>query len=75
MKRIGTILVFKKEVTAEQAAAALEKIAEVLDLPEETNKLVELPGKMCTYETIPFEMVHKINVFDDEYGGPVWYIP
>jgi hypothetical protein len=67
--------VFKKDVTAEQAAEALEKIAGLLDLPKETNKLVNLPGNKCTFQSVPFQMIHKIEAFNDEYGRPVFYIP
>jgi hypothetical protein len=75
MKRIGTVLVFKKDVSPEEAAKALEQIREVLDLPEKSFKMEILPGKRCRTHEVPFTMPDKIEEYDDEYGGPVWYIP
>jgi hypothetical protein len=76
MKRIGTVLVFREGVSPEEAAKALEKIREILDLPEKTSRMVVNPdGRTCHFVEIPFEMVHKVEEYDDECGGPVWYIP
>ena len=51
MERIGSLIVFKPEVTPEQAAAALKKLQELTVRPP------------------------RIETFDDDMGGPVWYIP
>lgn len=86
--RIGTVLVFKPEVTKEQAAQALADIAHVLDLPE-TTTAYEPTGESDLVEQLrrgqrsvrpvkrPFQMADKIHEFDDYGGseGPVWYIP
>lgn len=57
MKRLGTVSVFKPEVTRAEAEAAMAKLRALLD-----------PG----YFLRPKPPIHE---FDDEDGGPVWYIP
>lgn len=82
MTRRGTVLVFKRGTTSKDAAAALEKIRDVLDLPEVTHDMVEV-GKTSRGQSIvdikdrQFEMADAIHEFDDYDGcaGPVWYIP
>jgi hypothetical protein len=59
MKRYGTVLVFKKGITAKQAADALAKIKDVIDLDGYVRKGIE----------------DRVQEYDDRYGGPVWYIP
>ena len=58
-KRRGAVLVFKKGTSQKQAAAVLQRIAKALDL-----------GYYVKQE--PADLVRE---FDDEWGGPVWYIP
>ena len=41
-KRHGAVLVFKEGVTPSKAASALKKIADVLDLPKESFRTVEV---------------------------------
>lgn len=67
-KRIGTVIKFHSGVTRDEAIAALKSIKHLLDVPAtvydyktKTNR--QLLGK---------DMIHE---YDDEYGGPVWYIP
>lgn len=59
MKRYGTVFSFKKGVTAKQAAEALAKIADVIDLDGYVDPKIEA----------------RVKEYDDRYGGPVWYIP
>ena len=77
MKRIGTLLVFKPDVTKEQAVQALEKIKDLLDLPEE--KIDYKRGRdhrtPCKRTVRPFKTADALNEYDDEYGGPTFYIP
>ena len=87
MKRHGAVVVFKEGVTPREAANALAKIADVLDLPENSIKMVpcgttqvSVRGRTVKKDVVnmvrePFEMIDKINEFDDDWGGPVWYIP
>ena len=75
MQRLGTVLVFAPEVTPEEAAKALEKIRNVLDLPQTSHNIVSNGDGTCRMEATPFKMQDKIKEFDDEWGGPVWYIP
>lgn len=72
MKRIGTVLVFREDVTAEEAAAALTKIADVLELPD-TIAHLKKPENRLTYSM--FVMADLITEYDDDNGSPVWYIP
>ena len=65
MKRYGTVLVFKREVSAEEIQEALEKIAGVLD----DGYWLE-PGQNLG-RTVAF----RLEEFDGEEGGPAWYIP
>ena len=65
MKRHGTILVFKRGVSEGEIREALGKIADVLD----DGYWLE-PGQNLG-RTVPF----RPEEFDDEEGGPVWYIP
>lgn len=80
MIRHGALLVFKRGVTPEQAAAALESIREVLDLPAETTEYTDDQRAAGRFRAVrpsrrPFEMRDKVSEFDDDWGGPVWYIP
>ncbi len=86
MKRIGTVLTFKPEVTEEEAARALRSISFLLDTPEEipqANSEVQAAidaGQTVRYRseqwsTRPFTFADLVTEFDDDWGGPVWYIP
>lgn len=61
MQRVGSVIVFKEGVNRQEAAEALLKIKDVIELPQDGNSLLSA-----------LDCIHK---FDDEYGGPVWYIP
>lgn len=80
MKRHGAVLVFKKGVTPAKAAKALAKLADVLDVPEDTPLLVtgrvrKDGTQVATFGCKPFAFKDLVEEFDDELGGPVWYIP
>ncbi len=86
MKRIGTVLTFKPEVTREEAARALKSIGFLLDTPAESLKgrfdiQARLDaGEAVRYEPgqfipVPFKHDDLIREYDDDMGGPVWYIP
>lgn len=76
MKRIGCVLVFREGLTPEEAAAELEKIRGALELPEKTPHYIPNDKqRSLAVDWQPFQMVDKIEHFDDEQGGPVWYIP
>jgi len=88
MQRHGSVIVFKPGTTPEEAAKALEKIAEVLDLPEKGHDRVDagmvddhLPDgrvrkvRAVTCRERPFKFTDLVREYDDEYGGPVFYIP
>ena len=79
MKRIGTVLTFKPAVTEEEAARALQSISFLLDLPTSTpepNYFINDDGRKCvSYTSRPFAHADLVNEFDDDIGGPVWYIP
>ena len=86
MNRLGTVLTFKPKVTKEEAARALRSIAFLLDTPETINKTIpEVRAALDAGHTVrfepaewsdhPFNHADLVHEFDDDYGGPVWYIP
>lgn len=86
MKRIGSVITFKPEVTEEEAARALRSIAFLLDTPKTVSKPnAEVSaaidaGSTVRYQPgewsqVPFEHVDLVHEFDDDWGSPVWYIP
>tara|TARA_Y100000310_G_C20569762_1_gene757393 strand:+ start:675 stop:929 length:255 start_codon:yes stop_codon:yes gene_type:complete len=84
MTRHGTVLVFREDVTPAEAARALERIRDVLSLPDfsydivPTGEMVEVQGitkERHTTQERSFDMADMIQEFDDDMGGPVWYIP
>jgi hypothetical protein len=76
MKRHGAVLVFKEGVDPHEATAALEKIKDLLELPEETVDYVPSGEPGCVKSRRrPFFMGSLIREFDEEFGTPVWYIP
>lgn len=68
MKRIGMVLVFNEDVSKEQAAAALAKIADVLD------GAAWYPAAKSNPPSAK-DILPRINEFNDDHGGPVWYCP
>lgn len=80
MIRRGALIHFRKGVTTAEAAAALEKIRAVLDLPAEVVAYTddeEAAGRFRTAKATrrPFEMRDAVREYDDAMGGPTWYIP
>lgn len=86
MKRIGTVLTFKSEVTQEEATRALRSIGFLLDTPEEIpHASSEVQAAIDAGQTVryrseqwstrPFTFADLVNEFDDRDGGPVWYVP
>ncbi len=69
MKRIGTVLVFKKGATKEEVTNALLMIESVLDQDTLGSKSDDGPAELKV------RIKDRIHEFDDGYGGPVWYIP
>lgn len=67
-KRFGAVLQFKEGVERAEAVRALRQLKDLLDLPDtvfdyETGKSRPITGKDIVRE------------YDDNMGGPVWYIP
>lgn len=61
--RIGAVIVFRAYVGKKEAAAILDGIKEFIDL----NQMIgQSDGEKIN---------NTINEFDDEWGGPVWYLP
>jgi len=77
MKQHGCVLVFREGISKAEAAAALEQIADVLELPDTTPTYEYAEGsrRVTKMGSRPFMMADKIQEFDPEWGGPVWYIP
>lgn len=73
MKRIGTVLVFKKGVTSEQAKAALATIESLLE-----SEFLEYPKKSdgtTDYAATPDCVPALVTEYESDHGGPVWYVP
>lgn len=86
MNRIGTVLTFKSEVTEEEAARALRSIGFLLDTPTTVSRPSAAvraaldAGNTVRYQQNewsdqPFDHSDLVRKFDDDCGGPVWYIP
>jgi len=65
MKRLGAVIVFRDRVTRKEAARALARVADVVEVPDERWKKVGLPSGVPSL----------VKEFDDEFGYPVFYIP
>lgn len=76
MRRYGAVIRFREDVSPEEAAQALAAIADKIDLPSFTYdgphrfKKIDLAGAPVRERARL--LLHK---YDDENGGPVWYIP
>jgi hypothetical protein len=55
-KRLGVVLVFRKDVTAEEAQRLIQELCD--------SAVVDRKAANT-----------QVREYDDEYGGPVWYIP
>ncbi len=89
MKRFGAVIVFKDDVSKEDAARALRLISHFLDLPTVTPEFIPTGEKKTltfgtrkvekdVYRTEyhPYDTADALHEFDDSHGmGPVWYIP
>ncbi len=76
MKRLGTVLVFKPGVSKVEAAKALASLKRVLEVPEKSHDYVGPVGRgLASYKERPFVFNDLVHEYDDEWGGPVWYIP
>ncbi len=86
MNRLGTVLTFKPEVTKEEAARALRSISFLLVTPETISRpTAEVRAALDAGQTVryqpsewadsPFDYSDLVHEFDDDWGGPVWYIP
>lgn len=83
--RYGAVIVFKEGVTEEQIAKAMNALKDVLDIPSEVEEPIYqtkeqgyrgLGARAITdYKKVPFQWRHLVQKYDDQYGGPVWYIP
>lgn len=73
MKRLGSVITFKSDVTKEQAALALASIVDLLDVPNTTMHWDN--GNAAPPVQKPFDTQDLVKTFDDKNGGPVWYIP
>ena len=83
--RYGAVIVFKQGVTEEQIAKAMNALKDVIEVPETVEEPIRQtraqgykgPGaaKIIGYNKVPFTWRHLVQKYDDQYGGPVWYIP
>ena len=65
MKRFGTLLTFKPGTTEKQAEVALETIRAIEAVY--SDSWMGIGGRP--------RQTPRLEQFDDEYGGPVFYLP
>lgn len=78
MNKLGALIKFKDGTTAEEAAAALEKIMGLLDIPTTGGDYVPDPSRgqrFVKWVPRPFLLVDLIQSYNPDHGEPVWYIP
>ena len=73
MKRVGTVLVFKKGTTKAQAQAILDNIKQHLgtDIWIQYDKKPNGETDYSKYHPVAF----IVEEFEEEHGTPAWYIP
>lgn len=77
MKRIGTVLVFKPGIDPATAMSAIKWMEAVLD-PDYYTPLSKCHGSTPSKVVVAEggdKVLARIEPFEDEDGGPVWYIP
>lgn len=78
-KRCGAVVVFKDGVTQAEAIAALKTIKHLLDVPTEITDYSKTEIRDGQRWAVPVKRPYSgkdlVKEFDNEYGGPVWYIP
>jgi len=78
-RRNGAVITFKYGVSREEAIAALRTIKHLLDVPAEITDYSKTEVRDGQRWAIPVKRPYTgkdlVKEFDDEYGGPVWYIP
>jgi hypothetical protein len=87
-KRFGAVLQFRAGTTREEAERALEALSHVLEPQEEVDyaaaaQALGRTGGALRYDPeLVRELKHHRRVvpavvveFDDDEGGPVWYVP
>ena len=77
MQAFHALLVFKPEVTEEQAAQALEPLRDLLELPKETTEFHPIPPRYKESKQItrPFEMRDMLGEHDYYVGPPIIRVP
>jgi hypothetical protein len=65
MKRYGTLITFKPGTTRAEAAATLDMIRRFASV--ENSAWVDGAGRQ--------RYSPDVHEYDDDHGGPVWYIP
>lgn len=84
-KRYGAVITFKEGTTQLQIVQAMNAIKDILDVPEMVDEPIYQtraqgyrgPGarRVIGYNKVPFMWPYLVQQYDDQYGGPVWYIP
>lgn len=67
--KLAALIHFRADVPESLARAAIDSIADVLEVPKDFDFV---DGKMVVTEGDARDYVRE---YDDEFGGPVWYIP
>ena len=72
MIKHAALIPFKDGVSEEEARAALESIADVIELPYCSGFGLTIAE---VAERAEVAVGDHVKAFDDEWGSPVWYIP
>jgi hypothetical protein len=79
MKRFGSLLVFKAGLDPAIARAALKGLEELLDpdyfVPVGKSLPARNPDRSPVISADGTKVLANIEPFDDEYGGPTFYVP
>lgn len=65
--KLAALIHFRDDVSEEEARLALERIEHVLNTPFEYDFDAGAPVETSVGD--------YVRSYDDEWGGPVWYIP
>lgn len=77
MKRFGTVIRFKEGVTREEAVEALYAISHLIEIPHSRQTTIQEGANLrgLVAPSLDDLVGDIIREYDDNEGGPIWYIP